>query len=116
MDLTSHLSDAYDAFLFFLLFFLLGADSDDDESDKSNYYGSGSRFTFGPFFSLRVELFSDQVICFFSSRVIINRVSILLIFSRSLIFYCSDTVLVSNSESLINLRYANFSLIVSLLP
>ena len=45
-----------------------------------------------------------------------NWVSIFLIFSRSSIFSQSNTFLVSNSESLINLRYANFSLIVSILP
>ena len=91
-----------------LLFFLLGAKSDDDESDGSDDDGSGSRFNFGPCFLLRVELFFDQVI--------LNRVSIFLIFSRSSIFSRSNTSLVSNSESLINLQYANFSLIVSLLP
>ena len=49
-------------FFFFLLFFLLGAESDDDESDESDDDGSGSMFTLGSYFSLRVKLFSDQVI------------------------------------------------------
>ena len=46
-------------FFFFLLFSILGAESDDDESDESYDDGSGSRFTFGLCFLLRVELFSD---------------------------------------------------------
>ena len=66
----SSLEDGYDEssfrclrhFFFFLLFFFLGAESDDDESDESDDDGSGSRFTLGSCFSLRVELFSDQVI------------------------------------------------------
>ena len=91
-----------------MLFFLLGAESDDDESDESDDYGSGSRFTFGPCFLLRVELFSD--------RVILHRVSIFLIFLHSSIFSRSNNFLVSNSESLINLRYTNYSLFVSLSP
>ena len=52
---------------FFLIFFLLGAESDDDETEESDDDGSGSRFTFGLLFLLRVELFSDQVICLPSS-------------------------------------------------
>ena len=142
MGLTSHLSDAYEKLSYFMLFFLFGAESDDDESDVSDDDGSVSRFTFGPCFSLYVELFSDRVICLLSSRVILNRVSIFLIFSRSsmfsiclsssqvilnrvstfLIFFAllyisrSNTFLVSNSESLINLRYANFSFFFSLSP
>ena len=55
-----------------LLFFLLGAESDDDEFDESDDERSGSMFTFGPCFLLRVELFSDQVNCLLSSRVIFN--------------------------------------------
>ena len=39
-----------------MLFFLLGAESDDDESDESDDDGSGSRFSFGQCFLLRVEL------------------------------------------------------------
>ena len=69
-----------------LLFFLLGAESDDAESDESDDDGSGSRFNFGPCFLLGVEIFSDRVICLSSSRVILNRVSIFLIFLRSSIF------------------------------
>ena len=41
-------------FFFFLLLFILGAESDDDESEESDDEGSGSRFTLGPFFPLRV--------------------------------------------------------------
>ena len=52
---------------------------------------------------------------FLSIGVILNRLSISLIFSHS-IFSRSNTLLVSKSESLINLRYANFSLIVSISP
>ena len=62
MGLTSHISDAYDAFSFFLIFFLLGAESGDYESEKSDYDGSGSRFTLGSYFSLRFEIFTDRVI------------------------------------------------------
>ena len=62
MGLTSRLSDAYDAFFFFLIFFLLGAESDDDDSDESDDDGSGSRFTFGLSFLLRVEICFDRVI------------------------------------------------------
>ena len=88
---------------FFLLYFLLGAESeDDDKSDKSDDDGSGSEFTFGVcFLQFDVEICSD--------RVISSRVSISLIFSRS-IFSRSNTFLVSNSKSLIYLRYANYSL------
>ena len=122
--------------LFLLFTFIsIGAESDDDESDESDDDGSGSEFTFGPLFSqFDVELCFDQVISsrvsislissqsstfsiFCSSiRVILNRVSIYLIFSRSSIFSRSNTLLVLNSESLINLRYANFSLIVLISP
>ena len=97
-------------FFFFLLFFFFGAESDDDnESNESDGDGSGSEFTFGPcFLQFDVELCSDQLI--------FNRVSISLLFSRSSIFSRSNTLLVSKSNSLINLRYANFSLIVSISP
>ena len=73
-----------------MLFFLLGADYDDDESDESDDDGSGSRFTFGPCFLLRVELFSDQVI--------LNRVSISLIFSHSSMF----SIRLSSSQFILN--------------
>ena len=75
---------------FFLFFFLLGAESDDDESDESDDDGSGSRFTFGPCFLLRVELFYD--------RVILNRVSIFLIFLHSSMF----SIRVSSSRVILN--------------
>ena len=61
MGLTNRIFDAYDAFLLFVFLFL-GAESDDDESDESDDDGSGSRFTLGLCFLLRVELFSDRVI------------------------------------------------------
>ena len=49
--------------LFLLIDFLFsGAESDDDESDKSDDDGSGSRFTSGSCFLLRFELSTDQVI------------------------------------------------------
>ena len=128
--LTSHLFYAYDIFFFFLLYFFLGAESDDDdESDESDGDGSGSEFTFGPCFShFDVQLCSDRFISirvgissifsrssifsiFCSSiRVILNRVSISLIFSR-LIFSRSNILLVSKSKSFTYLRNANFSLI-----
>ena len=118
-------------FFLFLLFFLLGAESDDDnESDESDDDGSCSEYTFGTcFLQFDVELCSDRVIysrvsislIFLRSsifsilcssiRVILNRVSVSLIFSR-LIFSRSNTLLVSKSESLIYLRYANFSLML----
>ena len=101
--------------LCFFLFFLLGAESDDDESDESDDDGSGSRFTLGLCLLLRFELFTDRVILSSSSQVISNQVSIFLIFPR-LIFSRSNAFLVSNSESLINFQYANFSLVVSLSP
>ena len=45
MGRTSHFSDAYNAFSSSCFLFLFGVDSDDDEFDESDYYGSGSRFT-----------------------------------------------------------------------
>ena len=62
---------------------------------------------------LHSSMFSIRLL---SSRVILNRVSVFLIFLRSSIFSCSNTSLFSNSESLLNLQYANFSLIFSLSP
>ena len=103
-------------FLIFSFLFLLGTKSDDNESDESDDDGSGSSFTFGPCFLLRVELFTDRLICLPSSLLIFNQVSIFLGLARSSIFYRSNIFVVSNSESLINLRYANFSLFVSLSP
>ena len=101
-------------FFFFLFLFFFGAESDDDESEESDDDGSGSRLTSGLLFLLHFELSTDQVILLLSSRVVSGRVPIFSIFlfdvSRS------NTSLVSNSESLINLRYANFSLIVLILP
>ena len=84
-------------FFFFLLFFLLGSDSNDDESDESDDYGSGSRFTFGLCFSLLDELFSD--------RVILNRVSIFLIFLHSSMF----SIRLSSSRVILN-RVSIFSI------
>ena len=49
MGMTSHLSDACDAFSSFYFYLFLDAESDDDnKSDESDNYGSGSEFTFGP--------------------------------------------------------------------
>ena len=62
MGLTSHLSDAYDAFFFFVRFFFLALESNDDDFDKSYDAGSGSRFTSGSCFLLCFELYLDQVI------------------------------------------------------
>ena len=107
-------------FFFFLLFFILRVESNyGDKSDESDGDGSGSEFTFGPcFLHFDVELCSDQVISirvvissifsrssifsiFCSSiRVIPSRVSISLIYSRS-IFSRSNSLLVSKSKSVI---------------
>ena len=96
-------------FFFFLIFFFFGTESDDDESDESDEDRSGSRFTFGSYFLLHFELSTDRVI-WSSSWVVSNRVPIFSTFSLS------NTSLVSNYKSLINFRYANFSLIVSTSP
>ena len=87
-------------------FFFLALLSDDDDSDESDEDGSGSRFTSGSCFFPRFELSTDHVILFLSGRVPIFWFDV----SRS------NTSLVSNSESLIYLRNANFSLIVSISP
>ena len=116
-------------FFFFLIFFLLRSESDDDdESDESDGGGSGSEFTFGPFFAhFDVEIVSDQIISIrvglssifllssififcLSIRVISSRVSISLIFSRSLCSRC-NIFIVSKSNSLRYLLNANFPLI-----
>ena len=61
MGLTSHLSDACDAF-FSSCFFFFALESDEDESDESDDGSSGSRFTSGSGFLLRFELSTDRVI------------------------------------------------------
>ena len=45
MGLTSHLSDAYDAFFLFVRLFLLAIESDNDDSGESDDDVSGSGLT-----------------------------------------------------------------------
>ena len=101
-------------FFFFVHFLFLALESDDDKSDKSDDEGSGSRFTSGSCFLLSFELSTDRVISFSSSRIVSSRVRIFSIIQFDV--SRSNNSLVSNSESLIYLRYANFLLIVSISP
>ena len=96
-------------FFFFVCFFFLALESDDDDSDESDDDSSGSRFTSGSWFLPRFEISIDRVIWLLSSRVWSSRVPILSILLSDV--SRSKTFLVSDSESLICLRWAIFSLI-----
>ena len=98
-------------FFFFMLFFFFALESNDDDSDESDDDGSGSGVLFSLYVLLCVELSVDWVIWLFFSRVLSSRITILPIFSFDV--SRSRTSLLSISESLLCLRYAIFSLIVS---
>ena len=69
MGLTSHLSDAYDAFSFFVIFFFFDLESDDDVSDESDDVGSGYRFISDSCVSSCFDLSVDCVSWLLFSRV-----------------------------------------------
>ena len=62
MGLTSHLSNAYDAFSSLCASFFLALESDEDNSDESDDDGSGSGLLPSSYVLLCFELSVDQVI------------------------------------------------------
>ena len=97
MDLTIHLSNAYDVF-FLLRFFFFDLESDDDVfDDKSDDDGSGSGFTSSSCLSSFFELFVGRVSGFSCNGLTKSVGCVSGIFSVS----SSKTSLVSISEFLI---------------
>ena len=96
MGLTSHISDAYDAFSSSCVFFF-ALESDEYFSDESGDEVSWSRFTYGFCLSSCFELSIDRVNGLLCKVVIksVGRVSGIVSVSRS------KTSLFSNSELLI---------------
>ena len=124
MGLTSYLFYAYDAFSsFYFSFFYVPSLMTTNLTNQmmvDKFLSSLSVRAFCilmlNYFLINSFLVKSQYIFCSSIWVILSRVWISLVFSRYSIFSRSNTLLVLNSESLINLRYANVSLIVSISP